>query len=241
MKKKTCYENSFSKYHIETLNSLDLASDTIQPSAEPIPTIVLDEPKLKKVEFAVSKEEKEEKPRITFVEERTTQRDRSPMPRFTALDDNIGAATPKRDGSTRQLAAKVSEERLTMQKLYHKDFNDQLNSFTEVLKILITSERHYGKNLRELGVGSKGLFSKSDCDLFEDCYKENSVISPGAFTAEEQKIMEKKFGEKILKIQKIVLPEWKIIKNTFNTVGMNHFEYSNDLDKVINFFFVSIL
>ncbi len=124
------------------------------------------------------------------------------------------------------------EERKMIIKVGHKNFNIQLTEYLKILECITTSEKLYGKSMHDLKEKLEKLFKSKDSYLLERDDQETEIYEIEALSHEEITFLKKKFGNHIQSKSNLILPQWKVLKETLSLVGRIHFNCSSFVQQV---------
>ena len=220
------FENSFTEMHAQLLHEFR------HPQETPVQEVIETSQPAQSEEIKLPPEEERNslKPPVE-AQQKAPSRERSPNQKTGGEAEITTQASSKKSSIEKTSLKALIGEKVTFNKLHHKSFVAQINGFLEVLKTISNSDKHYGKGLKGLGVGSSSIFSQEE-GLFDYSLHENSQIASADLGVKERALFVKRFGEQLVKKEKIILPEWRVIRNTINAVGNISLECSNSIEKV---------
>lgn len=127
---------------------------------------------------------------------------------------------------------KAEKKKLELVKLEHKQAVKEIDTFMNIVKMIIKSERAYGYALEGLGKSTVSVFGPADDGLFLKEIGENSKYEMKYLEEHDRGILKKRFDEEFLTQEFINLPEWKAFKSTINVVGAINKGCSKAIEKV---------
>jgi len=125
------------------------------------------------------------------------------------------------------------EERATIIKVGHKNFNGQVSDYLKVLECLSVSEKVYGKNLYGMNGKQEGMFKALEDNYLERDDKTTSICEIGTLSQEDLSFLKAKFGDHIQYKRMLILPDWKTLKESLSLIGKIHFNSSAFFSRVI--------
>jgi len=128
------------------------------------------------------------------------------------------------------------EERATMVKVGHKNFNGQLSEYLKVLECLSVSDKVYGKALYGMNGKQEGMFKALEDNYLEKDDKTTSICEIASLSQEDLGFLKKKFGNHIQHKKMLILPDWKSLKEALSLIGKIHYNCSAFVSSVTHFF-----
>ena len=146
------------------------------------------------------------------------------------INELLKAKNEKQTSPDKEVKKSPIEERVTIIRMGHKNFNTQLNEFINILNTITTAEKAYGKELHALNP-AQSIFGTESKILTADDNEFNKF--PLQFLKESDiQFMEKRFGNFVVRKHIIILPEWKSLKQTINIVGSIHLNCARYISNV---------
>ena len=154
-----------------------------------------------------------------------------PINELLQMKERTGEKLRKRKEDTSPSKINL-EEKAKIIKVGHKSFNGHVTEYVKILDCISSAEKGFGKDMYSLNSKTENIFSSPDYLMLDSDEKEENSCEISSLSGEDLLFLKKKFGDHVQQRKELLLPEWKILKDTLSVVGKIHLNCSAFVSKV---------